>query len=580
MDCFPIDNAWGALQLQGSGAQTVWQQITTILNDFLIAKPCCDAYGRLFMQVEQNLLNASARSTLPTVMNITTGDWQNQVDFDRREVNDVAAVDFSGDVYNGTTSVPTYALSPGRTIGTRGSSVFIRDRLVLIDQATTNALAGAAMGWKNNPYPKWKFQIPFNFHMIDLAPYQYISTDVVAADTQRGFTATGLRLIPRSIRRIFDQGVVTTEVDVEAETPIYMGITGDTPPTPPIIIIIQPPPPPPPPPWPRPAGNARELWAATTGAIYWTGDISTGGQFTWNAVAGGAPGTLVGFNVSQSGILYASTLTTIYQCSNPKSVSPTWTPIATIGTDTGAGLISTYFSYTLGPMVIVGNTLITTARTVLSAVGHWAYGEYNGAAWAWTDQGTANMFQPGDVGLDSWCDSSNHLYDRNHSLIETLPYAPNGPAGSGIWHRAGAARYVVQQNSSNHIVLRIATSSTIDLGANSFTQQITNTKVRGAVNGVQTYCVSSANAPTNGSLFLSDDGATFTNTFTWLPGWCNDMALAGGGSLIWLPLTVAGSNEMVRISNTRGAAWSNMTGNFWSLTSGDQNFVGCGLVYA
>lgn len=234
IDVYPANNEWRGSRFDAPGSQTIWQQLTTILENSVIAKPCCDRYARLFMQIEQNLLSVTDRTAIPSVMTLTKNDWTNEVTFDRRIVNDAAYVDLSGVSWNGTSPTAFFSLSPGHVFRHYGN-VEVRERLVLYDQPTTTTLCGAYWGWKNNPYPRLAFNLAMNNRLIDLAPYQYLTVNFAAGDTPRGFVDSALRVIPRAIRyNWLEQAfALTTDVEVEAETPIGLAVTGDTPADPP-----------------------------------------------------------------------------------------------------------------------------------------------------------------------------------------------------------------------------------------------------------------------------------------------------------------------------------------------------------
>lgn len=578
MDCFSIENGWAALQLQSGGAQTVWSQISNILNDFLIARPCCDAYARLFMQIEQNCLSAADRSSIPSVLTVTTADWMNEISFDRRVVNDVAAVDLEGDVYDGSTNTSLYALSPGRTFSYRGGSIFTREKLTIDTQATLNALAAAVYGWKNNPYPNWRFQFPSNLHLIDLAPYQYLTISVASGDTPRGFVHSNLRLIPREIRRAYRDGYITAEVTVEAESTIGIGLTGDTPsapPTPP--VSPPPPPPPPPPPVPIPSGNAKETWFATSNAIYWCGDYFLGGDPTWNKVASLPAVTLERFEVSSDGsIVYvqgtAGGTKSIWSCVNPKAASPVWNNIATTGDTIGGYVI------TVDSNIRINNTTLVTLF-LRASTGYRYYAEYNGSAWTLTqaanDYGTQTVYAY-ELTIHS---AGGDLY----WLIATKPYgfvSAWAGASGGYWsiawrNQIGGDIYIVATSATSGNDIRNVTDASIALNLPFPSGAPNNYTVSGAVEGPQVYVTGYA-----GALYLSDDGASFAATGAgWSPGWVHDAKSTGGGSLVWVLKSIASSNVPTRIYNRDGTVLRDMTGNFWTLTSGDQTVVGSGLVY-
>lgn len=579
MDCFAIDSGVAALQLQSGGAQTVWSQIKNILNDFLIAAPCCDAYGRLFMQREQQCLSAADRSGIPTVVALTKGDWGNDIDFDRQELNKIAGVDLTGEVYNGTNvTTPVYTLAPGRTFQHRGSNIFSRNGLAVVNQAELNALGAAILGWQNNPYPKWRLQLPSNFHLCDIAPYQYLSLSVASSDTARAITLSNLRVIPRRIVRNFSDLKRWTEITVEAESSIGLSVTGDTPATAPDIPATPPPvpPTPPPDPIPTPSGNAREIWFATSDRIYWTGDFTTGDP-TWNVVVPPVGFGIDDFVVAKDGsAIYIHGTTgaaeAIRSCTNPKDVSPTWNAIATTGD-------------TIGGVVVQVNGLISINNTTLvtlfyrPSTGNTYYAVYNGTSWSLTlmssDYAIQSVYQyelaiHSPAGLLFW------LIDLTNSMVQEW----FGPFG-GFWSRAwrnqiGGGIYIATYSNTDGVDVRNALTNTVVLNVPSGTSgQPQGYTIRSAFSGPHTYVTNVA-----GALYLSDDGVTFAETGVgWARGYVFDAALTGGGSLIWILISIPASNVPARLYNRDGSVLRDLTGNIWSIMSGSKTVYGAGVVY-
>lgn len=580
IDCFPIASSVGALQLQSGGAQTVWEQISNILNDFIIARPTCDAYARLHMQIEQNCLSSSARSSIPTVMTIVKGDWENEIDFDRREVNDIAIVDLNGEIYNGSTTTPVYTLSPGRTFARLGSGSFTRGRLAVLDQASINALASAAFGWQNNPYPNWRFQFPANNHLIDIAPYQYIAIAIASGDTLRGFTESNLRLIPRVIRRIYQNGFIRTEVDIEADSAIGIGQTGDTPPAPPAIPPSPPPVVPPVvPPVPIPPGNAREKWlGASSTQIVWAGDYFNGGQPTWT-LALGLPSlsNISWFGISSSGgVAYlcvdgGSGSDAIYMSTTPKTGG--WTQILAYGATLGSGRTAKSF----GQFKITGTTLSTSFQAIEN--NHSYRGVYNGS-WTFTEISNFGVEHGAMLATSYVADSTadTTAYHRNSGGGVISSWAKDFTAeneGAAWQNNIGGTRYF---GASQSTIVKLINGETGAVAYNTGLAEGSGTEfiyISGAIEGPHVYFVT----PSTGRLILSNDGSSFSNPFTWAAGIVFDAQRTGGGSLSWNLLSASTGNEFDRISLDRGVTWSAMTGNIWSIISGF-SFRGGGLVYA
>jgi hypothetical protein len=342
---------------------------------------------------------------------------------------------------------------------------------------------------------------------------------------------------------------------------------------------------------PATAGVERvedEIWIAVEGptedVVAWS-NYSRAGSRVWNLVAALPSGTPIELAIADDGsTLYLMTDQddrTLYKCTNPKAAIPIWTAIAYVGLDTGlGGSLSTYFSYTMGPMTINGTIMSIGAH--YGSLRHWAYGEYNGSEWTWNAQGSVNSFRNADSGFDSWADPGVSIYDGSHHLIETITSPSPDPSFQGIWHRAGQPRYIVL-GVENRVVLRIVGVTNIDLGdKHSITSNVSGTRVRGAHQGVQVYVVAAAYSTDNGGIWLSDDGTTFTKIATWRPGWIEDDQLAGGGNLLVFAHEVDYSvdDTIGRIYDRAGNIADDLTGDFWSLvTHEDKTIVGLGVVY-
>lgn len=290
-DVFYCDNSLRAAKISAPGEQTIWQQLNTMLDQGIIGKACCDRYSRLFLQREQNLTETTPRAAIPSVMTLTGSDWTGTISFDRRIMDDVSLVDLSGVSFDGTNANPYASLAPGHVFGIFGSP-FTRDKLILETQAKTNTLAGLAYGWQNNPYPRLRVEFASHQRLIDLAPYQWVTIPVTAADTPRSFAAT-IRAIPRSITYTFEDGVILASAEFEAESFEALSITDVRPPL--SVPPTYPPPPPIPvvPPVPIITADGAGVWishenpAATPAraVIVSTDFFSNPGNPTWAAVS-------------------------------------------------------------------------------------------------------------------------------------------------------------------------------------------------------------------------------------------------------------------------------------------------------
>jgi hypothetical protein len=202
-------------------AGSLWQQLEAMAYQTILAKPVCDRYGRLFIQVDTQFTPLADRSTIPTVQAIAANDWRHEdgIQIDRRTTSEVSLLEVSGVNYDGTASAPMISRAPGN-VYKRFGRIEAFDRLLFADQAAANNLAGLMLAQMNNPYPSVVIPLAANNRLVDIAPAQYVTLSVAAADTPRGITWTNQKLIPRrvSFNHDTESGALLTDLDCEAET--------------------------------------------------------------------------------------------------------------------------------------------------------------------------------------------------------------------------------------------------------------------------------------------------------------------------------------------------------------------------
>ena len=258
-----------------SPASSLWAQITQESKRTILAHPACDRYGRLFVEIDQNLIPVADRGAIPIVQTLATQDWREQIGIERKTVDEIALLDLSGVAYAGGSGTPYFSLSPGHVFRRYGS-IQRKERLALNDQADTNTLTGLLAGKANNEYPNLDISLASNHRMLDICPQQYLRLTIAEGDTERGISFTNLDFIPRrvSFRHDPDTGVMLTDVTVEAYTTPELAVTGDPPPAPPDPADPELPPvpiiPPVPPLW---TGPVKAAFAHTQTDFGYTADL-------------------------------------------------------------------------------------------------------------------------------------------------------------------------------------------------------------------------------------------------------------------------------------------------------------------
>lgn len=285
----------------------LWEQVSGEGMRSIMAHPCCDRFGRLYIEKEPQIVPTGDRSGIPTVMTITTADLRRPYVLDRRVTAGVGLIDLSGVIYSGGVGSAIFSLAPGHIFKWHGGTIERIDRLALDSQAQANALAGLVLGWRNNPYPNVSLPFGCNNRLIDICPHQYLSLTLASGDTIRGISVA-LTLLARNVNYTYDPESGLFLVDVQAETTSVDGNAlgsddptqdGDIPAEPPDpgqdypnddpVDIFDPLPPPLVPDWP-----VKVYVATKTNGVYWTQNFTgynDSTQPTWALCNTGLPTT-------------------------------------------------------------------------------------------------------------------------------------------------------------------------------------------------------------------------------------------------------------------------------------------------
>lgn len=586
MDVYPCSDTRRIPRLEAPGGQTIWQQLIQIADKSIFARPICDHLGRMFLQIEHQLIQD--RSSFPTVMDIAKGDWREETILERRIVPEAALVDMSGVAWDGVTATPVFSLAPGHVFKGLGSAQVV-DHLAIIDQATANVQAGLYLAWKNNQWPKTTLKLAADNRMIDIAPYQRLTATMQTTDTPRGI-GQAFTFIPRGVSLSYKDGYLLTDVTVEAEVAPDLAITGDTPPQPPA-----PPPAPVQPPLPPPVidpapNNAREVWMLVTSpavALYWSSDFFKGGQPTWNTVGGAMPDTPSGsvsaprmrmaLDGSAVYLIYDQAANKgLYKCTNPKAMSPTWVDI----------LVGEKFAGTYPFQFIDGNRhhgiydyiLWATPRAAgADLFKGYVYGTYNGVSWTWNGTQVSDLVYSTTNPVD-YAIYSDHDYRRLPEDTIISHNTTDDVAPDNIWSFSRTSHVAVTFNdSTGHNVVVVPETMVLvnDFGAGHYLL------VNGSYHGNKVFVMGNpAHVGDNGNYWIGNtSGVTFKGNWPNI-NFMRDALLSGGGPLVAAVDFVLANNEFIRINRDgTGNTWEAMSGNFWSITSGNQTIADIQLVF-
>ena len=202
-----------------AAASNLWDQISVIAEQSILAHPVCDRYGHLYVEIDTQYLAADDRASIPTVMAITSADWQDAITINRTATSKTSAVDLAATMFDGVDAYDIRSRSPGIMFKRFGNVTAI-DRIQVSDQDKANTIAGAIMALENNEYPSVDVDLAMNNRMIDVAPRQYVTLTIATADTTRGIAFTDKKFIAREVSLEHDAGTgaLTTALTLEAET--------------------------------------------------------------------------------------------------------------------------------------------------------------------------------------------------------------------------------------------------------------------------------------------------------------------------------------------------------------------------
>jgi len=244
LDYLPqLENVQYVKELSASTG-TIWQQITTFCWTTIFARLVFNRYIQGFLAVEPQLVPEASRTW--DTWYLPKQDIRGGIRVSPSNNGACSMVNLSGVCINLSGSASAFfSLSMGH-VYTRVGRAEIVDKLLVIDQAQSNSLAGLVMGMKNNDLPSIQFDCMRNNRFFDIAPRMFLGIQIEAADTPRGGTFDGNTLIRHVELSHEEDGVLKPSLEVEAETFEQLSTNGDIPDSPDDEDVSIPPPPPPP----------------------------------------------------------------------------------------------------------------------------------------------------------------------------------------------------------------------------------------------------------------------------------------------------------------------------------------------
>jgi hypothetical protein len=208
-------------------AGNLWEQIKTIAYQSILAIPCCDQYGRIFVEVEPALMHLADRDNVPVIASVDHDDWES-ISIERPTVTKTAQVVLSGVSVTSNVGKSKYSLSPGH-IPQHYGTVLSADRLLLSTQALSNELAGNMLEKENMPYRFDIKNILYNNRLVGICPRQFIDLTVEEADSLRDGIDYSGNAIVKTVEWTLSDGAWDINWTVEPETKSRLSTNGDIP---------------------------------------------------------------------------------------------------------------------------------------------------------------------------------------------------------------------------------------------------------------------------------------------------------------------------------------------------------------
>ncbi len=249
----------------------IYDAINNIYASTLIGTVCADRQGKIWAEIDINVVNTGSARNIDTAIELTRQDWRGDLDIQVVHEDELSYLEMGGIAYSGVTtgtSDPFLAGAPGDAPSYYGGLERVSG-LVLEGQNHLNRLVGLAYASANADFPEVTMPMAGDYRLIDIAPQERVLVTLEPEDTYRGFTWDLKPFIPQGVRYTYEGAsqVALMEVTAREETEGLPGESVEIPVDPPFPTFIAPeidlPPlelPPPIPPLPiDPAPGAGDL---------------------------------------------------------------------------------------------------------------------------------------------------------------------------------------------------------------------------------------------------------------------------------------------------------------------------------
>jgi hypothetical protein len=223
---------------------SVYDAVSNLYGSALVATVVADRQGKVWAEIDANLLQTGSARGLNTALSLTRQDWRGTLDIQERIDERLSYLEMGGIAYNGPTtgsSDPFLAGAPGDAPAYFGS-LERATGLVIEGQVQLNELVGLAFAKANSDYPEVGIPMAGEYRILDIAPQERVLVSLEADETYRGVVWDQKAFLPTQVRYTYlasDQ-VLQMETILTEETEGPAGESVEIPVDPPFPLFIAP----------------------------------------------------------------------------------------------------------------------------------------------------------------------------------------------------------------------------------------------------------------------------------------------------------------------------------------------------
>jgi hypothetical protein len=216
----------------------IYDSLNNIAASTHIATVVADRQGKIWTEIDTNVLQTGSTRNLNEVMELTRQDWRGNLDIQVVHDDVLSYLEMGGIAYSGVsatgTSDPFIGGAPGDAPSYYGGLERVSG-LVLKSQTHVNELVGLAWARANSDYPELTIPMAGDYRVFDIAPQERVLVTLEEEDTFRGITWDMKPFIPHAIRYFYNSAIQSLQMEMLAheETEGPPGETVDIPVDPP-----------------------------------------------------------------------------------------------------------------------------------------------------------------------------------------------------------------------------------------------------------------------------------------------------------------------------------------------------------